>query len=120
MRETIKKQLEAVVYADLSNFDEKTNTYYIPKYSKPKYEVKGCYLIKVANEIVNNPDSVIATNWNHGTAPSCQYLKIYVSKTMGRMVYVDGVGYDYTTKTDLNYMWSGWLPIDGMLQLTVL
>lgn len=62
MREYIKKQLNKVVYADLSDYDESTGTYHIKKYSKPKFEVGSCYLVQIANEIYNQPNSVYAIN----------------------------------------------------------
>lgn len=120
MREYIKKQLNKVVYADLSNYDESTNTYHIKKYSKPKFEVGGCYLVQIANEIYNQPNSVYAINWNEGRYPKSKYMKVYVNKMMGKMSYVTGRDYDYDNQLDLESMWSGWIPTDGMRQLEVL
>lgn len=117
MREFTKKQLAKCSYADLSDYDERTNTYKIPKYSKPKYEVGKMYLVKVSGGLVNNADSVIATNWNAGTAPKMPYLKVYVSKILGKMLYVDSICYDYDRFTDTSIMWSGWLPIDELSQI---
>jgi hypothetical protein len=70
--------------------------------------------------IINNPDSVLAINWNSGTYPKTPYLKIYISKIMGPMIYVDGIGFDFETKQDLSIMWSGWLNTEELTQITVL
>jgi hypothetical protein len=91
MREIIKNQLLKCTYANLNNFNPETNTFYIPKYSKPQYVVGKMYLVQLPLELLNN-SSVIATNWNNGSAPKFQYLKVYVSKLLGKMVYVDSIG----------------------------
>ena len=117
MLKTIKTQLEKVNFADLSNFDAQNNVYHIKRYSKPKYEVNSCYLVKIPDSIVNKADSLCATNWNNGSFPTMHYLKIVVTRAIGKMIYVDGLGYDITTKADMNYMWSGWLPTEELDQL---
>lgn len=111
MRKIIEEQLLQVKVADLSNFDEAINTYYIPKYKKPAYDVGNCYIIQISKTIINNPDSVWATNWNNGSCPHDFYLKAYVSKVLGQMIYVDTLAYDMETSKDLTNMWSGWLPV---------
>ena len=120
MREIIKNQLLKCTYANLNNFNPETNTFYIPKYSKPQYTIDKMYLIQLPLELVNNKASVLATNWNNGTAPSFQYLKAYVSKTLGKMIYVDSIGYDVNTRQDINTLWSGWLPTEEIMQLATL
>ena len=49
-----------------------------------------------------------------------QYLKVYVSKLLGKMVYVDSIGYDVNTRQDINLLWSGWLPTEEITQLSVM
>ena len=117
IRESIKKQLEACTFADLTNFDQNTNTYYIPKYNKPIYELNKCYLIKIPNCLIADTTSVLATNWNKNTAPQAEYIKAFVSKILGKMIYVDCVAYDFETKQDTNLYWSGWLPINEITQV---
>lgn len=118
MRDIIKKQLQNCSYANLNNFNQETNTFFIPKYSKPKYELGKMYLIQVANNLVNNNNSVTATNWNNGTSPSFSYLKVYVSKALGKMIYVDSVGFNMDTRQDSNVYWSGWLPTESLTQIS--
>ena len=120
IRPIIKEQLEKCQFADLNNFDPKTNTFIIQKYSKPTYELNHCYLVKLPISIVNKNDSVLAVNWNNGGCPSVQYLKIYISKIMGTMIYVDSVGFDFEAKQDLNTMWSGWLNSSELVQIAAL
>ena len=114
MRDIIKKQLQSCSYADLSHYDPTTNTFLIPKYSKPAFVLGNMYLVQLSGALVNNTASVIATNWNNGTAPSYPYLKIYVSKSLGKMIYVDSIGFDPQTRSDINVLWSGWLPTEEL------
>lgn len=111
------EQLKKCEFADLSNFDANTNTYHIPRYTKPTYDIGKCYIIQVPDRLINNTNSIEAVNWNKCTAPSNKYLKIYVSKQLGKMIYIDSVGYDLETKRDLNNLWSGWLPIEEITQI---
>jgi hypothetical protein len=120
IRPLIKDQLEKCQFADLNNYDPNTNTFLIRKYSQPTYEVQHCYLVRLPNNIINNKDSVLAVNWNNGSTPTTQYLKIYISKAMGTMIYVDSVGFDFDTKQDLNLMWSGWLDSSQLTQIAAL
>lgn len=120
MQEFIKKQLEKCVFANLENFDNATNTYHIPKYTKPKYELGRCYLIKIPGHILGNPQSVLASNWNRGTFPIYPYYKAYVSKQSGQYVYVDCLAFNFDTGTDINSMWSGWLDTTELVQVAIL
>lgn len=120
IRFIVKEQLEKCQFADLNNFDPATNTFYIKKYSKPTYEINHCYLVKLPINIVNTVDSVLAVNWNNGSSPNTQYLKIYISKIMGTMIYVDSIGFDFETKQDLSIMWSGWLNTSELTQIAAL
>lgn len=120
MRESIRKQLETCVFANLNNYDEKTNTFYIPQYSKPKYDIGRCYLIKLPGNIVNNKNSVLAVNWNNGNAPQHPYYKAYVSKAIGTLIYVDCLAYDFENKADLQIMWSGYLDSTTLTQIAQL
>lgn len=114
---TVEMQLKQCNYADLSHFDETTGVFNIPKYSKPKFDIGKMYLIQVANELVNNNSTVLASNWNNGTSPKNAYLKIYVNKMLGKMIYVDSLVFNMDTKSDTNILWSGWLPTEQITQL---
>jgi len=118
MRKIIEDQLKKTQYADLSNFDSTTNTFTIPKYTKPVYESQKCYLIQVPSTILNNPSSFVAVNYNNGSFPTNEYLKIFVNKTAGKMIYVNGLAYDINMKQDLLKMWSGWLPSDEIIMIS--
>ena len=120
IRPLIQEQLQKCQFADLNNYDPITNTFRIRKYCQPTYELNKCYLVRLPNTAVDNTDSVLAVNWNNGNSPKTQYLKIYISKIMGPMIYVDSIGFDFVTKQDLSYMWSGWLNTSELTQIAVL
>ncbi len=117
MREAIREQLQQVKFADLSHYDETTGVFNIPKYGKPAFELNKTYIVKVDGELVNNPNTVIAANWNNGTAPKSAYLKIYVTQRQGKMLRVESVAFDMNTRSELNIMWGGWLPFDQLTQI---
>jgi hypothetical protein len=119
IRPLVKEQLEKCQFADLNNYDASTNTFYIKKYSKPTYELNHCYLVRLPLNVLT-ADSVLAVNWNSGSFPVTQYLKIYISKIMGTMIYVDSIGFNFDTKQDLNNMWSGWLDSSQLTQIAAL
>ena len=116
----VEQQLKKCYFANLNNFDENTNTYFIPKYSKPKYDLTNCYLIKVNKEVINNTNNLLATNWNSGRAPTQEYYKAYISKTMGSYIYCDCLAFNWETKTDLSEMYSGWFNVDDITQIAKL
>lgn len=116
LRNYIKEQLEKCAFADLSDFDPVTNTFRIKKYSKPVYNLHKCYLVSLLPHLLS-PSAVIATNWNAGAVPPHQFLKIYVSRILGKMIYVDSIAYDIDSQTDLGQIWSGWLPIEEITQI---
>ena len=120
IRPIIKEQLEKCQFANLNNYDPTTNTFLIPKYSQPTYDINKCYLVKLPLNIVGTADSVLATNWNNGTFPKTQYLKVFVSKQLGSMIYVDSISYDFENRHDLNLMWSGWLDMSSLTQIAAL
>lgn len=112
MNDIIKKQLEAVEKADLSNYDASTNTYHIPKRKDIKVEEDSCYLIYLKDTFFAN--EVLKVNWNNGSVPSYRYLKIDVAKVMAKMIKVVSVAYDEKTNQDISYFWSGWLNLDDV------
>lgn len=113
----VEQQLKKCYFAKLNNFDPDTNTYNIPKYSKPKYDLSNCYLIKVNKEFINNPNTMLASNWNGGRSPNEEYYKAYVSKILGGYIYCDCLAFDWETKTDKTSMYSGWFGLDDITQI---
>lgn len=63
---------------------------------------------------------MLATNWNHGTAPQHEYYKAYVSKVLGNYLYLDCLAFNWETKQDLNIMYSGWFELNMINQLAEL
>lgn len=109
MNKLIKEQLEKVNFADLSHFDDKTNTYFIPKKKEINYEVDKSYLIRLKPSFRTN--EVVIVNWNGNKTPIYNTLIVDVQKILGKMVKVNCIGYDEETDSSLDYFWSGWLYI---------
>lgn len=108
----IRDQLNKTIYADLSNFDELTNTYFIKKREDVKIEEDNFYLIHLKMSAFTN--KTISDNWNAGSIPPVAYMKIDASKVMGKMVKVLGAGFDIENNRDLSVFWSGWLCVDDI------
>lgn len=105
----VEEQLQRCQVANIKDYDDSTKTFHIKRYSKPKFEKGKCYLVHLSNEIVNNTSSLLSVNWNNGRAPEHNYYKVYISATMGKMIKVDSIAFDYENKLDLDKMFSGWL-----------
>lgn len=121
MKSLIRQQLDKVSVADLSNFDEKNNTYIIPKFKQLKVGEGDCYIIRLDASLLNpNENTLLVSNWNKGTTPIHSHYKVEITKVMGKMIKVNGLGYDYVTGTDLNDVWTGWLPLQQVEFLTKL
>jgi len=108
----IKKQLESVQIADLSNFNEEDNTYFIPQKKTIKIERNKAYLIYVGDSFFYN--KVVQDNWNKGLTLKDRYIKAEVDDIIGKMIKVTCIGYDVLNKQDTNNFWNGWLPLDSI------
>lgn len=112
MKELIKKQLESVEIADLSNYNAETNTFIIPQKKTIKLKENKAYLIYIRDSFFW--DDIVKKNWNNGSEPLDRYLKIEVISIMSSMVKVMSIGYDPLNKVDTNRFWSGWLKINDI------
>lgn len=112
MNKIVEQQLNSVKIADLSNYNQETNTFQIPQYKETKLEVDSCYIICIDDVLLKyDENSTLISNWNKGTYPKSKYMKVDISKQIGDMVLVNGFCYDYEKQQDTLLMWSGWLPI---------
>jgi len=113
MNKLIKNELTKVSVADVSNYDKNKGQILIPRIRKIRLEENSYYIIKLDKRLLNPEDmSVLYSNWNKSTVPPHHYLKVDVSKILGKMVKVNSISYDYENKQDLNTARSGWLPIE--------
>lgn len=110
MNKVIQDQLQKVQFADLSNYNEQANTYIIKKRTEIKVEEDKCYLIHIRPPAFH--DVALNTNWNSGNAPLFSYMKVDVSKKMGKMIKVTGLMHNIDTGSDESQFWSGWLSLD--------
>ena len=113
MQPLIKKQLERCQVADLSNYNKEKHQFIIPKYNQVRVVSGASYLFKLDKSLLTpNPDDVFHINWNRGLIPVSEYLFAEVDKINGKVIYVDGIGFNPETETTTSVAWSGWLPLD--------
>lgn len=113
MNKTIKKQLQKVTVANLGVYDDNTKCIYIPKFEKDKFDVGNCYTVKLDSTLLSPMyNTTLVSNWNRGSCPPCEYLKVDVIKVLGKMINVNAIGYDFNNKQTLSCVWSGWLPVE--------
>ena len=111
---TIKKQIEKCVRCNVPPITDDTTSVFIPKNSikeKLGFKKDNFYLIEIEDYVINPPPGFsLAQNWNGGTTPPSNYMNICCIQLMGKMVRVDGVGFDINTNSTLDKTWNGWLP----------
>lgn len=122
MRKIIQDQLDKVIYADLSNFDEATCTYHIPKQKeKIRFEINKTYIIKLDQSLLKfGENPILESNWNNGKVPKNIFYKAEVTKIVGKMVYITGIEFDLNLNADLSNFWQGYLPIDKVEIIKIL
>jgi len=118
MRKLVFDQISKCDVADTSNILETETGYLIriKKYSKPKFDIDKSYIITLSGD-----DYVEKIKQqNNGTFPANSCLKIYVSRQLGKLIFVDSIGYDLIQYKDILTMWSGWLHIDNITLVATL
>lgn len=119
MNPIIKKQLDNVRFVPMPEYNDSTTHLIITKVEDvgtDQINVGDCYMIEVANYIINPPENFdLHTNWNGGIKPVYKYMKCAVTRLMGKMVKIDATYFDEKTGADLGKeMWSGWLPLKSI------
>lgn len=118
MNPVIEKQLRKVKIAELPDYDENTTTLLIKKRGSPTntpFIANHYYLIELEDYIIHpSPTFTLHTNWNKGLVPTEKCYKCLCTKVMGKMVQIQGVGFDYDNRQDLDAEWDGWLPIKSV------
>lgn len=105
-------QLSKVCYADLSNYNEEENSYFIPKINNIKIQLNHTYIIEIKESIKNN--QVLKCNYNKGEIPPFKYCLMDVLLVLGKIIKINGVEYDLKNKKPLNNIWSGFLNINDI------
>ena len=69
------------------------------------------YLIEIVTQCLPADNaSLLKDNWNNGSMPRYQHMKVTIDNIVGKMVKVSGTAFDISTNTDIADAWSGWLP----------
>ena len=112
MNKIIAEQLRKVKEIDVDNLHFEEGKCFIPQKKTIKIEEDCCYKIFLMPTLFVN--TALGTNWNGGSYPLKNYLKVDVIKNMGKMIKVTGVAYDPSTGGNINYFWSGWLTVQDI------
>lgn len=112
MNPIIKQQLALVESADLSDFDEESGTFHIKKNKNIPVLEDCCYLVLLTPKARFN--QVIKDNWNNGTFPKDDLLRIDIGKKIGKMIRVMSIGCNKDTGQLTNNFWNGWLSLDDI------
>jgi len=106
MSKQAEKQLLKVSVASLANYDADTQTYFIPKKTNLSISIGRYYIINIDRSLLDpKSNDVLYRNWNHGTVPKCDRMRVEVDRKLGTMIHVVSVAEDETKA-----MWEGWLP----------
>jgi len=118
MNKLIGEELKKVQFADLSNYNQETNSYVIPQRKDIKVEIDKCYLVELKPSFFHKED--LYKNWGNTNQPHSKYLKIDVSKIVQKMIKVVAIEYDNEKKLDLSSFWNGWLNLQDINVLKAL
>ena len=114
MTDFIMQLLKQCKFCSLPAYDKDTTQINIKKQlpkKDPEFIVGKCFLICIDDYILNPPEGfTLAKNWNANTNPPCKYMNINVLQVMGKMVKIEGIGFDMDIGSPTNAIWTGWLP----------
>lgn len=103
---------------DLPNIDPETLTLNIPKRSEKInmemediFELAHTYIIKLEKYIIEPPSTFnLHDNWNKGIKPKDTIMKVTVVNDIGKMIKINGSGYNQITGEENSNKWEGWVP----------
>ena len=115
MNKIIQDQLKRCQVAIIPPFSEDATSIYIKKVVTlvpTSMMPNRLYIVKIKDSVKKS--STIASNWNGGRYPRCNYYKVERLGLLGTMMKLNGIGYDVENQVDLvNESFYGYLPIDG-------
>ena len=114
MNKIIKDQLNKCRVAVVPEFEDSATHIFIKRVTNilTSNMLPGhVYLIRIKPSVKNN--DTIAANWNGGIKPQYDYYKVEKLGDVGTMIKLNGIAFDYDTKSDVYTSFYGYLPIDG-------
>ena len=114
MNKFIEEELKKCKVADIEILSD--TEILIKQRKKTELQLNNYYIIELENYIIHpNINFTLAENWNKGIIPKSKYLKCMIIQIMGKMIKIDGSGYDIENNNDLNDVYLGlWLPMAGV------
>lgn len=107
-------QLKMVTSVDLSEVPDDFQVLNIDKQETLQnvdIHVGGSFLVELEDYIIHPPENfTLHKNWNRGIAPSYKCMRVIVTDIMGKMVKIEGMGFDIKTHENVGDVWDGWLP----------
>ena len=116
MNKFIEEELNKVKNAQIEQISETEFVITKKKDVSDLIKLNSYYIIELADYITNPSENfTLASNWNRGIVPQSKYLKIMVTQMLGKMVKIDGCGFNLSSNEDLKDSYFGlWLPIGGI------
>lgn len=108
-RELVQRELEKVVYADLSDYDAAAQAYHIPRTRALAVKENRCYLVRVKESAAHN--EILRVNYNGGRIPEAEYYLVDVEARLGKIIKVTAVEYDAAADTPTAVRWQGYLAL---------
>lgn len=121
MKDIILNQLQRVMVAELPPYDQTTTHMTIPKkggmdsMQSEVFKPGHFYIVELEDYIVHPPENFsLHQNWNNNVLPQVRGYRCLCVQVMGKMVKIDGVGYDWISHTEINTQWCGWVPLKSI------
>lgn len=114
MSERLLQQLKKVTRVSIPDLPSDFRVLSIPKQENlgdTPLNVGDQLLIEVPDYIIHPPATFdLHRKWNNNTSPQDYIMQAVVLKCLGKMIYVETMGYDVNTQSSTGRGWTGWLP----------
>lgn len=111
MNKITKEQLNKCTSCDLSNFNEITNEYFIPKRTDARLEKNKEYILELSDKAFSK-DFYVNINWNKNRVPKSKYYHCEILEISGRVARISGISYDLENDKDTFAFWDGFVSTD--------
>lgn len=118
MSKFLSKQLKMVTAVDLSDVPDDFHVLCIDKQKTLQnvdIHIGESFLIELENYIIHPSENfTLHKNFNNNIAPTEKFMRVIVLEIMGKMVKIEGMGFNMKTHENVGEIWVGWLPRKSM------